>query len=491
MTPDEMELLATWEKYREFHKMEFFEPYPKQWEFINLGNDKNERCLFAGNRYGKTETGAFETACHVTGLYPPAWKGRRFDHPVNFWVAGEGGQHNRDVIQYKLFGPPGNPEAFGTGFIPRDQIVGQPTAARGGVADAFDTAQIRHHTNGVFDGLSRLQFKSYEQGRKKFQGAALDGIWWDEEPDEEVYIEGKARTIERGGMTFMTFTPLQGMSKVVKRFWHNVSDPLIGYVLMGPEHVPHMGPKEIAAMLSAYPQYQHRARMQGVPMLGSGAIFIADEAALVVDEAKLFVQDHWLKLWGIDFGASHPFAAVLCAHDRESDVFYVLKEYKIKGALPITHADHILRVDGMAPIAWPHDGNRTESLGKAVKYQYTEHGLKLMGEHATFPDGSMSTETAIMEMQQRMGSGRFKVSNGCYEWWKEYRAYHRDTDGKIVKEDDDLMSATMKAVMMKRNARPGPMMAQLRRPHVPVVGPNGASPYPFSADFDLFTGRPL
>jgi phage terminase large subunit-like protein len=357
---DDPEMLAYLSQYREFHRMEFFEPYPKQWEFINLGAVKNERCLFAGNRYGKSETGAFETACHCTGFYPPEWKGRRFDHPVNAWVAGEGGQHNRDVLQYKLFGPPGNPDALGSGFIPRDALVGQPTAARGGVADAFDTAQIKHYTNGVFDGLSRLQFKSYEQGRKKFQGADLDLIWWDEEPTEDVYVEGKARTINRGGMTFMTFTPLQGMSAVVKRFWNNTTDELIGHVLMGPKHALHIGEKELAAMLSAYPKYQHRARMEGIPMLGTGAIFNANEESLKYDPA-IYVPDYWLKLWGIDFGMSHPFAAVFCLWDRETDVFYVHKEYRVTGALPIVHADAILRIAGDYPVAWPHDGNRTES----------------------------------------------------------------------------------------------------------------------------------
>jgi phage terminase large subunit-like protein len=484
MTADP-ELLAYLSQYREFHRMEFFEPYPKQWEFINLGAEKNERCLFAGNRYGKSETGAFETACHCTGFYPPEWKGRRFDHPVNAWVAGEGGQHNRDVLQYKLFGPPGNPDALGSGFIPRDALVGQPTAARGGVADAFDTAQIKHYTNGVFDGLSRLQFKSYEQGRKKFQGADLDLIWWDEEPAEDVYVEGKARTINRGGMTFMTFTPLQGMSAVVKRFWNNTTDELIGHVLMGPKHALHIGEKELAAMLSAYPKYQHRARMEGIPMLGTGAIFNANEEALKYDPA-IYVPDYWLKLWGIDFGMSHPFAAVLCLWDRETDVFYVHKEYRVTGALPIVHADAILRIGGEFPVAWPHDGNRTESMGLPVRSQYSAAGLKMMGEHATFLDGSISTEAAILEMQQRMADGRFRVAADLHDWWQEYRQYHRDEDGKIVKVDDDLMSATMKAIMMKRNGRAGGISAVARRPQVP-----GPGPVSFAPTFDLFTGLPF
>jgi hypothetical protein len=33
--------------------------------------------------------GGFETTLHLTGDYPEWWEGRRFDHPIEAWVAGE------------------------------------------------------------------------------------------------------------------------------------------------------------------------------------------------------------------------------------------------------------------------------------------------------------------------------------------------------------------------------------------------------------------
>jgi hypothetical protein len=38
------------------------------------------------------------------------------------------------------------------------------------------------------------------------------------------------------------------------------------------------------------------------------------------------------------------------------------------------------------------------------------------------------------------------------DWWEEFRLYHRN-DGKIVKEGDDLMSATRYAIMCLRFAK--------------------------------------
>src|ERR1700721_1932298 len=71
-----------------YRHIDYFEPYEKQRKFFDLGATKRERLLTAGNQQGKTEAGAFETACHLTGQYPEWWRGRRFDGPVKCWAWG-------------------------------------------------------------------------------------------------------------------------------------------------------------------------------------------------------------------------------------------------------------------------------------------------------------------------------------------------------------------------------------------------------------------
>jgi hypothetical protein len=154
-----------------------------------------ERLLIAGNQNGKTHIGAYEAACHLTGLYPDNWKGRRFDRPTRGWIAGETSLVVRDVQQKKLCGEPGVIDLFGTGMIPKDLFVDKPSLARG-ITDAYDTIQVRH----VSGGVSVARFKSYEQGRTKFQGETLDWLWFDEEPPEDIYSEGLTRTAATKGM---------------------------------------------------------------------------------------------------------------------------------------------------------------------------------------------------------------------------------------------------------------------------------------------------
>jgi terminase large subunit-like protein len=93
-----------------------------------------------------------------------------------------------------------------------------------------------------------------------------------------------------------------------------------------------------------------------------------------------------------------------------------------------------------------------EGAGAALANQYSDQGLELLHEHAQFTDGSVSVEAGLMDMLDRMQTGRFKVFKHLNDWWEEFRLYHRK-DGKVVKEGDDLIAATRYALMMLRYAR--------------------------------------
>jgi len=287
-----LETLEAAVERKTFRRTDFFQPYPKQWEFLNFGRLKRERLLMAGNRLGKTETGAFEAACHATGIYPQDWKGRTFDRPTMGWVAGETSLATRDICQTKLCGPPGVESMFGSGMIPRALFVDKPSMARG-ITDAYDTLQVRHASGGI----SIIRFKSFEQGRPKFQGEGLDWIWFDEEPPIEIYAEGLARIGERDGIAWVTFTPLNGPTAVVLRFTDEPSHDRV-MVPMTIDDVPaqgHLSPEAKARMLAGYLPHEREARARGVPMLGSGRIFTTPESMLIESPLE-YIPGHWHKL---------------------------------------------------------------------------------------------------------------------------------------------------------------------------------------------------
>jgi hypothetical protein len=171
------------------------------------------------------------------------------------------------------------------------------------------------------------------------------------------------------------------------------------------------------------------------------------------------VPAEWAKIWGIDFGISHAFGAALLAWDRELDVLHVLHCIRVTDQLPFQHAALMKPIGAAVNVAWPHDGHvRDRNSGEPLSRAYKAHGLHMLHNHATHPDGSISTEAGIMEMYERMRTGRFKVAAHCVDWFEEFRGYCRK-DNQIVKYKDDLMSATRIAVTARRFARAVPLGA--------------------------------
>jgi phage terminase large subunit-like protein len=143
------------------------------------------------------------------------WQGRRYARPVRAWAGSTGYEATRDGVQRLLVGEPKNRALWGTGLIPGDKLY--DWSQRQGVPDALDSVIVQH-ASGSF---STLGFKSYDQGREKWQGETLDFVWFDEEPPMDIYMEGLTRTNAApggAGFVYLTMTPLKGMSEVVLRF---------------------------------------------------------------------------------------------------------------------------------------------------------------------------------------------------------------------------------------------------------------------------------
>jgi phage terminase large subunit-like protein len=301
-------------------------PYEKQGAFHEAGAAHRERLFMAGNQLGKTTAGAAEAAMHATGLYPEWWQGRRFERPTVGWAAGITAETTRDTVQRLLLG---RPRGANRGLLP-DRLI-EKVASVYTMAGATDTVMIRH----VSGGLSVLAFKSYEKGRAKWQGESLDYVWFDEEPPQDVYSEGLTRISATSGIVFMTFTPLLGMSEVVRRFLAEASADR-AVTRMTIEDAGHIGEAERARIVKGYPAHEREARAQGMPQLGSGRVFALPVADIAVE--PFAIPKHWPLIGGLDFGWDHPTAAVRLAWDRDADCLYVTHSYRQAEATPVVHA---------------------------------------------------------------------------------------------------------------------------------------------------------
>lgn len=427
-------------------KLELYRPYPKQVLFHNASAQYREILMMASNQSGKTYCAAAQTAMHATGKYPDWYIGRRFKKAPVIWCAGVTGEVVRDSIQRLLVGDIANP---GTGLIPQGDV--KETTPSRGVADLIDTILVKH----ISGGTTRIRLKYYEQGREKFQADTVDFVWLDEEPDEDIYKESLTRTNATGGYVVMTFTPLKGMSKVVKRFVKE-SSPDRCVVSMTIEDALHIPPEKRSIIINSYAKHEREARIYGKPVPGTGQIFPVAREDISCDPFDLSsVPFFWLEIAGIDFAGAgedgHPTAAVKLLYNPQDDIVYVTNVYRKKGGTPMVHAS-ALRPWGKVSFAWPHDGLvHDRSSGVPLKDLYAKEGLTMLSEHATFEDGGNGVEAGIALMLMRMESGRLKIFSHLNDLFDEISSYYRD-EGKIIKIDEDCICALRYAIMCLRSA---------------------------------------
>lgn len=445
----DIERIETWQRY---NRMKLMFPdtgpfarsgYVKHLDFFRAGKTFRERLFRAANRVGKTEGGAYETACHLTGDYPDWWVGRVFERHTNFLVAGETGKLVRDSLQDKLLGSPSD---WGSGLIPRDSILEQ--RPRAGIADAIDVVRVRH-VNG---GVSTLQFQSYDQGREAFQATARDGVWFDEEPPLAVYSEGLTRTMTTGGIVMTTFTPLKGMSETVMFLEKKALEKKISVVTATWDDAPHLDEDAKADMLSAYPPHQRDARSKGIPSMGSGAIYPVAEEDVVIK--PFILPRHWRHVYGMDVGWNNT-AAVFGAFDPDNEILYITSDYKRGNAEPSIHTAAIkarAKGENKPGVIDPASKGRSQTDGTQLLKLYRSLGLNVN-------EANNAVEAGLYKCWEGLSLGKIKVFSTCQGFLEEFRVYRRDEKGRIVKENDHIMDAFRYLVISG---------IQLARPENPV-----------------------
>ena len=453
-----LELLALLEEKRrrnDVYRYKYFgeKLYPIQRELLQRTASHTQVCFMAANRVGKTMTGTYIDAIHALGQYPDWWDGHTFDHAPLIWLLGYSGEKCRDLLQKPIFGRRDDSGWIG-GLIPPEYILDHESMT--GTPNAMRTVYVRHGGGGdVQYQTSTVQFWSYSQGQHALMGDSVDWFHIDEEPkDQTIYPQVLTRTATgdkgNGGRGILTFTPENGRTELVIQF---MDTPANGQVMLnaGWDDAPHLTKQVKETLLESFPAHQRDMRTKGIPMLGHGRIYDLSEEFITCDPFE--IPDHFMLIDGMDFGWDHPQAQIQLAIDTENDMFYVTHGWKQRQVSPDQAWTATKSWSKDVPTAWPLDGLQTEKgSGKQQKAYYKESGFKMLGEYATWADGSNGVEAGLLEILLLMRAGKFKVFAGLRDWFNEFLQYHRDEKGKIVKTGEDLMDATRYAYMMRRFA---------------------------------------
>lgn len=427
-------LVAEKERRDKLRKFELYSPYPKQAEWLNW--NVPIKTIFGGNRIGKTYSAAYEMVCHLTGIYPVWWTGKRFFQAIEAWSVAVTAESSREIIQKELLGD--LKTAFGSGMIPKDLIVDH--SMRQGVADTVDTIWVRHVPTG---GISILSLKSNEQGREKMQGTAKHVIWIDEECDHDVFTECRLRTMTVHGIMLVTFTPLKGLTSLAKFLLHEPDASVVRRIIIGWDDVPHLSEEDKRQMSVGLLPHEIEARRTGLPTMATGLIYPFLAKDLLVRPFDL--EWHNPGIIGLDVAPVGITAGAFLRYDTASRTCYLVDEHYLDRQPTIIHAGAIKRKFGCYPIRIDPSANAANLDGESIVKEYKEE----FGPDWQVKNANKAVYAGISKLYNAMSEGRFRVFNTCRNWQAEWSNYVWDpkktnSDGTPMprKKDDHLMDAT-------------------------------------------------
>lgn len=171
-------------------------PHAKQLEFLHE-SEKRHRWLFWANQSGKTTIGAIDCALLALGRHPV----QKWEPPVLIWAS---------ALTWDLWESVLLPELLT--WLPPERVVEAPEPFQPGRKRVIRVLA----DNG---SVSRIEGKSAEQGRGKYQSRRVHRVWFDEEHPESIYDEVHPRLVRFGGDIIATMTPLLGLTYVYDRVY--------------------------------------------------------------------------------------------------------------------------------------------------------------------------------------------------------------------------------------------------------------------------------
>ncbi|MCL2851348.1 MAG: terminase family protein [Firmicutes bacterium] len=400
-------------------------------------DQSKSRWVFGGNRTGKTECGAMESIWFATATHPY----RQIDRATSGWVVSLSLQVQRDVAQAKILKY--LPTEWVTDIVMKSGTKQNPGS---GIID-FVTVRNRLGTT------STIGFKSCDQGREKFQGAACDFIWFDEEPPEEIYDECLLRTLDTSGVIFGTMTPLKGRTWLYERIFlggtgHSVHQ-------MSWEDNPYLSQQEINLMQMNLSTEQLETRKHGRFSEASGLVFneLCEES--IIDPIDLSKEDiRWIV--SIDPGYVAPTACVFVACIAEN--FYVVDDYYQAGKQVDEHAVAIIKKcerlripkDSVwgTYIALIDSASSCRNLGSTstVATQFRQYGIHVdTNINKNIMEGVMRIKALLKNAQ---GVRRLFIFKNCVHLIKELWTYYWGDSERPVKKNDHCIDALRYALSM-------------------------------------------
>ncbi len=404
-------------------------------------SQKKNRWVFGGNRTGKTECGAVEAIFFARGNHPY----REITGATNGWVVSLSTQVQRDVAQQKILY-----------YLNPDWIV--DVVMLSGRKDNYVNGVIDYILiKNVFGTVSKIGFKSCDQGREKFQGTSLDYVWFDEEPPEEIYKECRMRVLDNYGDIFGTMTPLKGMTFVYDEIYLNkFNDPNVWCEFISWDDNPYISKQAKEQMKVSLSADELKTREHGEFLDFGGRVYPEfDENVHVIEPFD--IPYDWQDKLSIDPGLKNPLSCHWYAVDYDGNV-YVVAEHYAKEKDIVYHSDEIKRIsdslhwhrntNGMIEALIDSAANQTTLAStKSVSNLFYDYGI-LVNTNVN-KDVFTGIQRVKSFLKNAKGESKLFIFNTCTNLIREIKGYRWGKGDSPVKVDDHSMDELRYYIMTR------------------------------------------
>lgn len=398
---------------------------------------KKNRWVFGGNRSGKTECGAVETVWWARGIHPY----RENRKNVSGWVVSVSYEVQREVAQLKVLS-----------YLKKEWI--ENIVMQSGKKDSAEYGIIDYIVvRNVFGGLSKIGFKSIDQGREKFQGASLDFVWFDEEPPEDIYEECRMRVLDRKGEIWGTMTPLKGLTWVYDEIYlnkHNSNE--VWHEEMEWADNPYLDKNEVAELSSSLTEDSINSRRFGKFNVECGLVYPEFQESIHVIE-PFDVPFDWQDTFSIDPGLNNPLSCHFYATDYDGNV-YVVGEWYERGRDIDYHTKKIFEL--AKRLNWHYDSaGRLRGIIDSASTQRTLQSMKSVAE--LFYDNGILLNTkvnkdvftGISRVKEYLKNNKLFIFRTCPNMIREIKSYWWKDGDSVRKVDDHAMDDLRYYIMSK------------------------------------------
>jgi len=268
---------------------------------------------------------------------------------------------------------------------------------------------------------------SYDQELDKFAGTSRDFVHFDEEPPESLYTENQARLIDRKGRSWITMTPVEGMTWIFDTIYEKgiLGDKNIQVVEVDMAENPHLDKTEVNEFLDSLSEDERNARGHGKFVQMGGLVYKAFTPSLHIIDAidpRELKQTQYKQYMSLDHGFNNPTAVLWHAADRDNVVVTFDEHYESQRIIDY-HAAVIHernKMHGRVPdinICDPALAQHQAVTGTSIQTEYAIRGIG-------FALGNNDVSTGVAKVNQYLtvgadGKPSWYITRNCANLIKE------------------------------------------------------------------------